>query len=326
MTFRLFSRRSIPLSALLLPAVLLLTGCDQGKEPADVREVARQAAYSIRLANDGSAAMVGSLHHGGSLWKTQPVDRLFDWNHKQDDLSAITSSAFSPEGKFVATSDGRTIVLWTRDTGEAVWFWNAPGDIEDIALTGNGNFALLGLRDFSATLFDIKNGGVRQRLAHDGTVYSVSVSEDGLIGATGSEDLNARIWNLENGKLLFTLKHRTQVRTVQLSADGRLLFTSALNEPGKIWDVASGRLLKEIGRTRGHYSAARFSGNDAQLLTGTTAGHIELWNVSSGERQQLWRASNRDTWVNSTVMVEDVAFMNSGWLAAGTNGLLYFLH
>ena len=311
--------------AWLFPALLLLSGCDQGKAPAEIREVARQAAYSIRLSNDGSAAMVGSLHHGGSLWKTQPVDRLYDWNHKQDSLSAIINSAFSPDGQYVATTDGRTIVLWQRSDGEAVWFWNAPGDIEDIALTGNGNFALLGMRDFTATLFDIKNGGVRQRLAHDGTVYSVSVSDDGLIGASGSEDLYARIWNLENGKLLHSLKHRTQVRTVQLSADGRLLFTSALNEPGKIWDVASGRLLKEIGRTRGHFSAAKFSANDAQLLTGTTAGHVELWNVSSGERLQFWRISSKDTWVNSTIMVEDVAFMNSGWLAAGTNGLLYFL-
>lgn len=311
--------------AVLLPLLLLLTGCDSGKDPAEVREVARQGAYSIRLAQDGNAAMVGSIHHGGSLWSTQPLDRLFDWNHKPEGYSAIVNSAFSPEGKFIATTDGRTIVLWQRDTGEAVWFWNAPGDIEDIALTSNGNYALLGMRDFTATLFDIKNGGVRQRLAHDGTVYDVSVSDDGLIGATGSEDLNARIWNLETGKLLFTLKHRTQVRTAQLSGDGRLLFTSALNETGKIWDAASGRLLQEIGRTRGHYSAAHFSADGTQLLTGTTAGHVELWDVKSGKRLQLWRASNRDTWVNSTVMIEDVAFMNGAWIAAGTNGLLYFL-
>jgi WD40 repeat protein len=312
-------------SALLLSLTLLLSACDGGKAPADIREVARQGAYSMRFSANGNELMVGSLHHGGSLWSISPPERLIDWNHKADDYSSITSSAFSPEGNFVATTDNRTIVLWVRDSGEAVWFWNSPGDIQDIALTSNGSYALLAMADYTATLFDIKNGGIRLRLAHDGTVYDVSVSDNSLLAASASDDLNARIWNLENGKLLHQLKHNNQVKTAQLSADGRLLFTSALNESGKIWDVASGRLLQQIDRTRGHYSAARFSANNSQLLTGNSSGQIELWNTADGTRSQIWRASPRDTWVSNNVLVEDVAFHNDEWLAAGSNGLLYFL-
>jgi WD40 repeat protein len=319
------STRLSTLALTLLPTLLLLSGCDQGKEPAEVREVARQGVYSMTFSADGSDVLVGSIHHGGSLWSTQPSERIYDWNHVAEGYSNIISSAFSPDGRFVATTDNRTIVLWQRESGEAVWYWNAPGDIKDIALTSEGNYALLGMRDFTATLFDIKNGGIRQRLAHDGIVYDVSITDDSVLAATGSDDLNARIWNLENGKLLQTLKHNNQVKTAQLSKDGRLLFTSALNETGKIWDVASGKLLQELPPTRGHYSAAKFADNDAQLLTGNSSGKIELWNVSTGERLQFWRASPRDTWVSNNVLVEDVSFTGNGWLAAGTNGLLYLL-
>jgi len=312
-------------AVLLFPLTLLLSGCDDAKAPADVREVSRQGAYSMNFSANGNELMVGSLHHGGSLWSINPAERLFDWNHKAEGYSNITSSAFSPEGNFVATTDNRTIVLWARDSGEAVWFWNSPGDIEDIALTSNGNYALLAMADYTATLFDIKNGGIRLRLAHDGIVYDVSVSDNSLLAASASDDLNARIWNLENGKLLHQLKHNNQVKTAQLSADGRLLFTSALNESGKIWDVASGRLLQQIDRTRGHYSAARFSANNSQLLTGNSSGQIELWNTADGQCSHIWRASPRDTWVSNNVLVEDVAFHNNEWLAAGSNGMLYFL-
>ena len=316
---------SVRLLIMLLPAMLLLSGCDKGKTPAEVHEVARQGAYSMTLSADGKAILVGSIHHGGSLWTVTPPERIYDWNHTAGIYSNITSAAFSPDGQFVATTDNRTIVLWQRDTGEAVWYWNAPGDIEDISLTSNGDYALLGMRDYTATLFDIKNGGIRQRLAHDGIVYDTSISDDGLLAATASDDLNARLWNLGNGKLLHTLKHENQVRTAQLSADGRLLFTSALNDNGRIWDTASGRLLKEIDKTRGHYSAARFSADGSQLLTGNSSGQIELWNVSSGKRIQIWRATPRDTWVSNNVLVEDVAFSGQGWIAAGANGLLYIL-
>lgn len=311
--------------SILLSSALLLSACDDAKAPQKIEEVAVQGAYSIRFSDDGGNAMVGSLHHGGSLWSVSPLERRYDWNHQAEGYSNILASAFSPDGNYIATADNRTIVLWQKDTGEAVWFWNAPGDIEDIALTTNGDLALLAMQDYTATLFDIKNGGIRQRLPHDGIVYDVSIAQDGVIAASASDDSSAKIWNLQSGKLLKTLAHKNQVRTVQLSANGRLLFTSELGGSGKIWDVSSGKMLKEITSIRGHYSAARFVSSASQLITGSSSGKIELWDVKSGQRKNVWRAEPRDTWVSNNVQVEDVARSGRGWIAAGSNGLLYHL-
>ncbi|WP_419812310.1 WD40 repeat domain-containing protein [Bacterioplanoides sp.] len=311
--------------SLILASAFLLSACDDAKAPEKIEEVAVQGSYSIRFSADGNQAMVGSLHHGGSLWTLAPLERRYDWNHQAEGYSNILTSAFSPDGNFIATADNRTIVLWDNNSGEAVWFWNAPGDIEDIALTADGNLALLAMQDYTATLFDIKNGGIRQRLAHDGIVYDVSIAEDGVLAASASDDSSARIWNLDTGKSLHTLPHENQVRTVELSTDGRLLFTSAFGESGKIWDARSGTLLREIAALRGHYSSARFVNGGSQLITGNSSGQIELWNVNNGERQQVWRAEPRDTWVSNNVQVEDVARSNGGWVAAGSNGLVYYL-
>lgn len=302
---------------------LLITGCDSAKAPDSFSDVATQGAYTIALNHKGNAAFVGSLHHGGSYWTLAPLDRHFDWNHKAEGYSSLSNAAFAPDDDFVATTDTRTIVLWSVATGESIWFWNTPGDIEDIALTAHGELALLGLGDYTATLFDIRNGGIRQRLAHDGIVYDVSLNAEGLIGATASDDLTAVVWNLNDGTRIQTFKHDNQVKTAELSESGRLLFTSALGEAGRVWDVSSGKLLFELPGGRGHFSAARFNTSEQLLVTGNTSGQIQLWDLNSGEETQRWRATAGDKWVGNNVQVEDVTFSENGIVAAGANGRVY---
>lgn len=323
----LFPQNRYLLNRLLITALatVALSGCDDATHPSNTTDVTAQGAYSIALSHDGSSATVGSIHHGGSLWTLNPAERIFDWNHRPDGYSNITSSAFAPNDDFVATTDTRTIVLWQRQSGEAVWFWNAPGDIEDIALSAGGELALLGMADYTATLFDIQNGGIRKRLTHEGIVYDVSMSADGLIAATASGDLTAGIWNLQSGKRLQVLSHKNQVRTAEISPSGKRVFTSSMGESGRVWDAASGKLLYELPGGRGHFSAARFSTDEKTLLTGNTSGQIQLWNLTDGTLKQTWRASARDKWISSNVQVEDVAFAADHWLAAGANGRIYHL-
>lgn len=312
-------------SLLFIITALLITGCDSAKSPDSYSEVATQGAYTIKLNHEGNAAFVGSLHHGGSYWTLEPAERHFDWNHKAEGYSSLSSAAFAPDDDFVATTDTRTIVLWSVATGESVWFWNAPGDIEDIALTAHGELALLGLNDYTATLFDIRKGGIRQRLAHDGTVYDVSLNTEGLIGATASDDLTAVVWNLNDGSKIQTFTHNNQVKTAEISPSGRLLFTSALGEVGRVWEVSSGKLLYELPGGRGHFGAASFNANEQYLATGNTSGQIQLWNLNNGTEAQRWRATAGDKWVGNNVQVEDVSFSSSGVVAAGANGRVYHM-
>lgn len=304
---------------------LLLVACSSSDGAKRSERVAHSGVYSASISPDASMIMVGSLNHGGSLWTRKPFGRTFDWNHKTNTKSNILSSAFSADGAFVATAEERTIVLWNTKTGEAVWFWNAPGAIEDIELTQQGDMALLGLKDSTAKLFDIKNGGVKATLRHDGTVYDVSLSDDGLTAASASDDNTARVWQLPSGKLAHTLKHRNQVRTAELSSDGKILFTSALSDDGIIWDAQSGKELARIGFTRGHYSSARFSTNKRWLLTGNAIGIIELWDVRSGDRKRRWKPASTKTFGTRSIMVKDVAFLGKYFLAVGADGQIHWL-
>ncbi|MFK4752406.1 WD40 repeat domain-containing protein [Oceanobacter antarcticus] len=305
---------------------LLLTGCLPGGDaPESIATVANQGVYSATFSQDGQWLMVGSIHNGGSLWSLWPPERHFDWNHREGSNTGVLASAFSADQQFVASADNRTIVLWQRQTGEAVSFWNTPGDIEDLALSSDGRYALLAMRDYTATLFDIQNGGIRQRLQHDGAVFDVDLDGSDQLAASASDDLTARIWQLETGKELLRLAHGNQVRTVSLSRDGRWLFSSALRETGKLWEVSSGQLQIELPKPVGYYACARFSTDGSQLLTGSSDGLVSLWHTTDGTLLRQWRITGNSVWNQPRVLVEDVAFGSSHYLAVGTNGQVYQL-
>lgn len=308
----------------LLCLLLLLSACGEvQKKPYKSQSVATQGAFSIRFSANGKQVIVGSIHNGGSFWRTSPLDRIYDWNHQSGEQSNILSSAFSANGKFAATADHRTIVLWQLDSGKAVSYWNAPGNIKDMALSKSGTYALLALQDYTATLFAIQRGGVKLRLAHAGIVYDVSMDRSNKLAASASDDLTAKVWQLPEGTLLHTFKHGNQVRTAELSPDGHYLFTSALRESGKIWNVKTGKLVVEIGKPRGHYKASRFSSNGQWLLTGSSSGMIELWSLSDGKRRKKWHLQTQKLF-GGNAQVEDVAFDGNGVIAAGSNGLIYW--
>lgn len=311
--------------SLILLSTLLLTACGSGKKPERFDELTRKGAYSLCLNEDASFAFAGSIHHGGSYWRLNPFDRLYNWNHQADENSSIVSCDFSPDDNFLATTDNRTIALWNTQTGEAIWLWNAPGDIHDINLSNNGQYALLAMADYTATLFDIKNGGIKRTLRHDGIVYDVSSNQQGTLAASASDDSSARLWDLTSGKQLHTLAHNNQVRTAEMSADGRFVFTSAVGDPGRIWDVQSGKLVQEIPIKSGFFNSARFSKNSRELLTGSSSGSIELWTTNNGNRVQSWQAIPRNQWVSQNVIIEDVAFSQQGYTASGANGRIFYL-
>jgi WD40 repeat protein len=309
----------------LLCSSLFITGCDSGKSPQYFDELTSQGAHSLCLNHNATYAFAGSIHHGGSLWRLQPLDRIYNWNHQAGKNSSIVSCDFSPEGNFVATTDNRSIALWNTETGEAIWLWNAPGDIHDISLSANGQYALLAMADYTATLFDIKNGGIKRTLRHDGIVYDVSMDKQGKFAASASDDSTARIWDLSNAKQLHQLQHGNKVRSAEISPNGEMVFTSAIGDPGRLWNRKTGKVIQEFPINSGFYSSARFNKNSTKLLTGTSAGKIQLWQVETAKIEQTWQAIPRNKWVSNTVLIEDVAFAKQGYAASGSNGRIFHL-
>ena len=319
-------------SLFALFSLLLLTACQQADPPTGSWEVAVQGLYSGALSSDGQYAIVGSINHGGSLWSTRDKERLFNWNHQSAEYTGLVAAAFSPEGRYAATAGQRTIVLWQVSTGEPVWFWTAPGDVLDIDLTPNGDYALLGLDNHTAVVFDIKNGGIKRTFNHDGKVRTVALSADGRFALTGSDDRSARLWDLQTGQQLYRWDQDNQLITTALSANGRYAFTAAQAGQAVIWDTTTGAQLAVMPIKKGNYiagasyTAARFSADASQLLTGTNSQLIQLWSVTdTSQPLRTWQATKKSQWKPTSTTVIDVAFANASYYALASNGLAHLL-
>ncbi len=325
---------SLRLAPLLFTG-LLLTGCgssvDSASESLDLTE--QGGAYSADLSPGGHHALVGAVSHGGSLWDLSQRARLYDWNHHPRTFSVLAAVDFSPEGRYALTANPQDLVLWNVETGAAEGFWSSPGEILDAELSAQGNYALLGLGNFEAVYFDIRQGGVRTSLRHPARVRSVALSSDERLALTGADDRIARLWDLETATELQRVELGNTVDTVALSPNGRLAFSSGSLDQAVVWQTDTGEVIftlsgkESLFPRRLSYLSARFSANSNQLLTGRADGTVELWDLNQPQLLRRWKLDKRAAYGPTSTGAIAVEFGPDGrsWLAVGSNGMVNWL-
>lgn len=322
-----------PTKTLLMLALLLLTACEQADAPVKSLEVAARGLHSAALSSDGSFAIIGSIYHGGSLWRIKDSERLFNWNHKQGETTTIVATDFSFDGRWALSADPAALVLWDTQSGQGTRYWTAPGEILDVALGPGGQTALLGLSDHSALLFDIKRGGIRQTFTHGNRVRSVDISRDGLIALTGSEDYTATVWDTRSGKAITRMKHDNDVQLVELSADGAIAFSVSKYDKAVLWQARNGKVIAQLPLTEQHllrgltFTAACFDKNNRYLLTGRPDQIVQLWKLPQATEIQRWKLPKRSPWKPTSASVIAVGFNpdSQGAFAISANGFIHWL-
>ena len=320
---------------LMVLSCCLNTGCQQWEEPVKDIEVAIKGLHSGAFSSNGQYAVVGSIYHGGSYWRIRDAERLFNWNHRDSQRTTIIAAAISPEGEWALTADPQTMVLWQLPAGTAHHFWTSPGEILDIALGSNGDFAAIATAEFAAVVFDVKNGGVLATFNHSNRVRSVALATTKPILISGSEDSTAVSWDINTGKKLAIMHHNDDVQLVAVSPDGTLAMSAAKYDKAIIWDTSTGLLKGQLPVAneklkRGiRVTSAVFSSDNQLLLTGRPDRIVQLWSLDS-EIQLLkqWRLPIRFSWRPSSASVIAVAFDTEVgvYFAASSDGFIHQLN
>lgn len=295
---------------------LLLLGCDRPAAPVASLEVASRSVQSGDLSRDGAWALVGSGYDGGSLWALDTDERLYNWNHKAEALTLITSASVSPEGDYALTTDERTLVLWNRQSGEAEQYWSSPAQILVSELGPNGEQALLGLADYRASIYNVRRGGILRNLHHSDRVSAVAMSDDGARGLTGSDAGTATLWNLQSGEPVAHQQHDSPIQCVALSPDGQQALSASRYERPRLWnaqgDVLWALPLPEERVKRGtQVTVARFSDDGEWLLTGQPSGRVDLWDLQRRALAYSWQLPKRKAFHPTAVAVMSLAFTDN---------------
>jgi WD40 repeat protein len=213
-------------------------------------------------AGDSSA---GSSHMAPPIYTQPPV---------------LTALAFSPDGKMLAVSGNREILLHTLDgalDGNA-----APGrlpgisdSILSLAFSRDGSLLVAGggapARFGEIQFWDVPAAKLRHSVMLTGdTVFGVSLSPDATRVAAGATDNSVRIVDVASGKELTKMgAHENWVLGTVFSVDGKRVVSVSRDRSAKLTDTATGAFQENINLLRGELAAvARHPGKDILVIGG----------------------------------------------------------
>jgi WD40 repeat protein len=163
--------------------------------------------------------------------------------------------------------------------------------INSIDISPNGKYVLTGSSDKSALLWDTQTGQVIYKFQHLARVTKVLLDSKARYAFTADSKNTATIWDLKTGKAESTLNitQRQQIFTAaSFNSEATLLVTGSPNRLVSIWDVETGKLRQHWyvsenpnGITPGGVVlSARFIDNAQKVMTESSTGLNEVWNVN----------------------------------------------
>ena len=241
-----------------------------------------------------------------------------------DYAGAVTSVAFSPDGRLLAAgADSGAIYFWRVTDRQLVGICQGhTSHVWSLAFSPDGQRLLSGSGDATVRMWDVESRQMLHMLAgHTAGVATVGFHPAGSIVVSGSLDQTVRLWEAQTGQLLHTLHAEgAKVESVAFSPDGAMLATGGHDQVVRLWDWHCGQVLHTL---RGHTNLVKVVGFCPRGPAGVPTARTLL--VSGGDDQTLciWDAQRGELigrLSGHTAAIISIAFSADGaWLISGSD-------
>jgi WD40 repeat protein len=155
----------------------------------------------------------------------------------------LTSIAFSPNGRFLASGGADQVVkVWNIASKSEQHSFRGHSDwVTSVAFAKDGRAIVSASVDHSVLLWRFVEDEATH-VGHTRQVTAVAVSNDGKMIASASEDRTVRLWNSATGiESHILVGHAGKITALAIAPDGRHIATAAQDRKIKIWDSGNGR-------------------------------------------------------------------------------------
>lgn len=239
----------------------------------------------------------------------------------------VWSVAFSPDGKWLATASGDTLIkLWNVETGR-----------EEATLTGHSH--QVSCVTFSPDGVTLASGGsccdnsVRlwQTVSpwrctvlpiHADAISSLAFSPDGKTLAVGSRDKMVHLWDVAEEKERPPIREDKEIKSLSFSPHGECLAVGT-SANLKLWDTATYRVTGTLKDDRG-FSSLAFTPDGESLITGGSDNRTNpliCWNLNTLTAR--WSASAHGGNLSSLAVHPSGKYVvSSSYWQASSTGLI----
>jgi WD40 repeat protein len=177
-------------------------------------------------------------------------------------LPVVTAMAFSPDGKMLAVSGNREILLHTLDGSAPVKRLQGLSErILSLEFSRDGMLLLAGggspARFGELQLWELPAGKLRRSIMITGdTVFGASLSPDGTRAAAGCTDNTVRIIDTKTGVEISKMgAHEGWVLGTVFGGDSKRIVSVGRDRAAKLTDAVSGGFLENVNLLRGELTA-----------------------------------------------------------------------
>ncbi len=230
------------------------------------------------LAEDGSVRLWNTGASGSFLPIPGHTERVWTSAWSGDGRRLVTASD-DGTARVVDSSTGRTLLVLRGHRRSLL----------DAGFSAHDTTIWTASRDGTVRLWDASDGRTTAELSAGGPITIAGVAPDGgrVVVATASRIVG---WSIPDGVRIVDIEHAGErIAAVELSPDGSTVAVASNAGSVRIVDLGSGAILRVLENPGGSFERVAWHPSGRMLATGTSAGRLDLWNATTGERRPTER-------------------------------------